>query len=433
MSGSTGVMAPPRPGPAPGQRMPSPFSLPAHTLRIAGKCALPLILWFAAGEVVRYVLLYAGTEVAYGEWRQVRLVAVMTLLTLVVLAAMTVTTGMLHSLRGALWEIRARAADGIEDERFFRTLDRMAPAFAVLYLAWGFHTEDARDFQQMDLLHHFYDMTEAQWFGEETHVGASLADLDWRVSLGAMGVTFLLKLLFAKLVEKGKGRFYGFAAAFSEFGFVFYGLNATVAFADARAEWTDSRAAVVGTRQALETAKETVPAWEAFTDAFGAFWPLFLDAVAIPLAWLTVAMLVFGAFSDEKRTLVKGTLLEKGVERLESSHDITQKSFDHVTSGFMDRWLPLANSLRMIVKGGAPLFGMMCLCYVVLTVGSRYADRAVRTLIGSEIDWAWMYVGAPVWFLRELLVTSLTMALLAATFDLAATRARLRGEPLNAS
>ncbi|MDA0634046.1 hypothetical protein OUY22_11510 [Nonomuraea sp. MCN248] len=407
--------------------------MPLHTVRVAGKCALPLILWFAAGELARYALLYAGTEVAYGEWRQVRLVAVMTLLTLVVLAAMTVTTGMLHSLRGALWEIRARAAEGVSDERFFRTLDRMAPAFAVLYLAWGFHAEDARDFQQMDLLHHFYEMTEAQWFGEETDVGASLADLDWRVSLGAMAVMFLLKTLFAKLVEKGKGRFYGFAAAFSEFGFVFYGLNATVAFADARAEWTDSRAVVVGTKQALDNAKETVPAWEAFTEAFGAFWPLFLDAVAIPLAWLTVAMLVFGAFSDDRRTLVKGTRLEKGVDRLESSHDLTRKSFDHVTSGFTDRWLPLANSLRMIIRGGAPLFGMMCLCYVAIEVGSRYADRAVRTLIGSEAEWTWMYVGVPVGFVRDLLVTALTMALLAATFDLAATRARLRGRPLNAS
>ncbi|MFD2356069.1 hypothetical protein ACFSTC_52625 [Nonomuraea ferruginea] len=98
-----------------------------HTLRLAGKCALPLILWFSADELVRYVLLYAGTEVAYGDFRQLRLVAVMTILTLVVLAAMTVTTGMLHSMRGALWEVRARAADGVEDERFFRTLDRMAP------------------------------------------------------------------------------------------------------------------------------------------------------------------------------------------------------------------------------------------------------------------------------------------------------------------
>lgn len=424
-------MAPPRPGPTPVQRTPSPFSLPLHALRLAGKCALPLILWFAAGELVRFALLYGASEVAYGDLRQVRLVATFTLLTLVVLAAMTVTTGMLYTLRGALWETRARAAEGVTDERFFRTLDRAAPAFAVLYLAWGFHQEDARDLQQMDIFHHFYDMTGAAWFGEETDVGRSMVDLDWRVSLGAMAVAFALKLLFARIVEQGRTGFYGFAAAFSEFAFVFYGLNATFALADARSEWMEHRRAVAGAEETLTRAKETVPLWKDVSEAVGTFWPLVLDAVAVPLVWLTVAMLVFGAFSDQARTLVKGTRLEKGVDRLEGTHDLTQKSFDQVTSGFRDRWLPLANSLRMIVKGGAPLFGMMCLCYTAITVGAQYADRAVRTLIGSQVEWSWAYLRPPVGFALGLLVTVLTMALLAATFDIAATRARLRGERIS--
>ncbi|NRQ33148.1 hypothetical protein HII36_15040 [Nonomuraea sp. NN258] len=411
--------------------MPSPYSLPLHALRLAGKCAVPLILWYAAGQAVRYALLFGATEVAYGEWRQVRLVATMTLLTLIVMAAMTVTTGLLYTLRGALWEMRARRGEGVEDERFFRVLDRVAPAFAVLYLAWGFHAEDARDLQTMDMNHHFYELTEASWFGEESQVGKSLIDLDWRVSLGAMVVTFGLKMLFAKLVEQGKGQLAGFAAAFSEFAFVFYGLNATFAFADLRSEWTDHRSVVSGTKELWEQAQKDLPLWKTITDAFGEFWPYFIDAVAIPLAWLTVAMLVFGAFSDEARTLVKGTRLERGVDRLEGSHDLTQKSFDQVTGGFKDRWLPLANSMRMIVKGGAPLFGMMCLCYVAITVAAQYAERVAVTLIGSQVDWAWAFKVAPVTFVHELVVTVLSMALLAATYDLAATRARMKGEPLS--
>ncbi|TMR10649.1 hypothetical protein ETD86_38605 [Nonomuraea turkmeniaca] len=392
---------------------------------------MPLILWFAAGELARFVLLYGATEVAYGDARQLRLIAVMTLLTLIVMTAMTVTTGMLYTLRGALWEMRARAGEGVAEERFFRVLDRVAPVFAVLYLAWGFQREDARDVYQMDIFHHFYDLTDAAWFGEETDVGRGLTDLDWRVSLGAMVVTFGLKMLFAKFVEQGKGKFYGFLAAFSEFAFVFYGLNATVAIADARSEWMEHRNVVAGTSDLWEQAQKTVPAWDAVTGVFGDFWPLFIGAVAVPLAWLTVAMLVFGAFSDEARTLVKGTRLEKGVDRLESSHDLTQKSFNQVTGGFRDRWVPLANALRMVFKSGAPVFGMMCLCYVAITVAGEYGQRALLTLIGTREEWVWVYQGAPVSFVREMLQTVLTMALLAATYDIAATRARLNGEPLN--
>ncbi|MGN9841557.1 hypothetical protein ACTMTI_25860 [Nonomuraea sp. H19] len=411
--------------------MPSPYSLPLHALRLAGKCALPLILWYAAGELVRFVLLYGASEVAYGEFRQVRLVAVMTLLTLIVMAAMTVTAGMLYTLRSALWEMRARAEEGVADEPFFRALDRVAPAFAVLYLAWGFHTEDARDVYQMDLFHNFQDGLNAAFFGEESQVGRGLVDLDWRVSIGAMAVMFGLKLLFANLVEKGKGSFSGFAAAFSEFAFVFYGLNASVAFADARSEWVEQRNVVAGTEKLFSEAEKNAPVWKAITSAFGDWWPLFIDAVAVPLAWLTVAMLVFGAYSDQARALLKGTRLEKGVDRLESSHDLTQRSFDQVTGGFRDRWLPLANSLRMIFRGGAPLFGMMCLSYVTISVAVQYADRGLRTLIGTREEWVWAYQGPPLSFLHEMVVTVLTMALLAATYDIAATRARLKGEPLS--
>ncbi|MER7505893.1 hypothetical protein AB0L05_31455 [Nonomuraea pusilla] len=431
MSGLSGVLAASQPGSTPAQRLPSPFSLPLHTLRLLGRCGLALVLWYSAGQVVRFALLYGATEVAYGDFRPVRLVATMTLLTLVVLAAMTVVTGMLHSVRGALWETRARTADGTPAEPFFTTLDRVAPAFAVLYMAWGFHVEDARALQQMDLFHHFYDMTGAALFGEKSQVGRSLTDLDWRVSLGTMAAAFGLKFLFAKLVERGGGKFYGFASAFSEFAFVFYGLNATVAFADARSEWTEHRAVVAGTEEMIKNAEKSIPGFEAVTGAVGEVWPLVVDAVVIPLAWLTVAMLVFGAFADDARTALKGTGLERGLDRLEQSHDLTQKSVEHVTGGFQERWVPLVNSLRMTVRGGAPLFGMMCLCYVAVTVGAQYADRAVRTLIGSQVDWRWVYLGQPVSFVRDLLVTVVTMALLAATFDIAATRARLRGETLS--
>ncbi|MFB9472452.1 hypothetical protein [Nonomuraea salmonea] len=430
MSGSTGVTAPPQPGPPPAQQMPSPYSLPLHALRLAGKCAAPLILWYAAGQLVRFVLLYAASEVAYGDYRQVRLVAVMTLLTLIVLAAMTVTAGMLHSLRGALWEVRARAGDGVREEKFFRTLDRIAPAFAVLYLAWGFQKEDARDVFQMDIFHHLYDQQDASFFGEQSDVGRGLVDLDWRVSLGAMAVTFGLKWLFSKFVEQNKGRFFGFLAAFSEFAFVFYGLNATVAFSDARSEWVQHRKAIAGTEELLTQAKENVPLWDTVTSWWGEVWPLFLDGVAVPLAWLTVAMLVFGAFSDEARTLLRGTRLERGIDRLESSHDITQKSFDQLTGGFRDRWVPLANSLRMIFNGGMPLFGMMCLCYAALEIGGQYAQRGVMMLIGVRDEWVGVYQAVPVSFVRDMVVTVLSMALLAATYDLAATRARLAGRPL---
>jgi hypothetical protein len=77
-----------------------------------------------------------------------------------------------------------------------------------------------------------------------------------------------------------------------------------------------------------------------------------------------------------------------------------------------------------------PLFGMMCLCYAALEIGGQYAQRGVMMLIGVRDEWVGVYQAVPVSFVRDMVVTVLTMALLAATYDLAATRARLAGRPL---
>lgn len=416
-----GVMAPPAPPSAP---MPSPYALPLHALRIAGKCALPLIAWFSAGQAVRYGLLYLGTEISHGDARQLRLVATIAVLTLIVMASMTVTAGMLWSVRGALWEMEARRAGG-EDERYWVSMNRVAPTFAVIYLTWGFQVEDARDFVQTDFAHNIDDFFNTSIQGGQSTVGRGLIDLDWRISLVAMAVAFLLRALFSRMVERGTGTVSGLATAMSEFAFVFFGLNATLVLANLRSDWVSHRSAVSTTDKLIAQAEQNIPGWQAVWDAVGDVWPYVVDGVVIPLTWLTVAVLVFGTYADDTRALLRGTRLEKGIDRLDATHSMTQKMITRGIGGFQERWVPLANSFRQTLTGGLALFGMMCLCYVALHVGAEYGLRGVRTLIGSKIDWFWVAVGAPVEFVKELLVTTLTMSLLAAAFDIAATRGRL--------
>ncbi|WP_336208527.1 hypothetical protein [Nonomuraea sp. LPB2021202275-12-8] len=419
--------------------MPSPFSLPLHALKLAGKCALPLILWYSAGELARWATLYLASEIQHGDFRQARLIAAYVLLTLVILISMTMITGMLQSLRRVLWETRARRADGEQDERFWSSLNRVAPAFAVIYMAWSLHIEDASDFQQMDLFHNLDDNLYTPIFNnvangtnEAATYGVGLVSLDWRVSLAAMVVTFGLRVLFGKLVEQGKGNFSGIAAAFAEFSFVFCALMALYNLTSARGDWTEHRAVVGGVKSTWEQAKESIPGWEAFWAWVAEIWPHVVDALAVPLTWLAVAVLVFGASVDDTRRALRGTRLEKGVDKLEQSHSLTQRAVDRVIGGFTERWVPVVNAFRITIKGGATLFGLVCLLYVGLHVGADWAERGVRTLIGSDVPYMWLFVSYPVVFVKELLMTALTFCVLAAAFDIAATRARLRGEDITA-
>lgn len=433
MSGLSGVMAPP---PQASPRMPSPYSLPLHALRLAGKCALPLILWFSVGELARWALLYVGTEISHGDFRQARLVATVTLMTLIVMASMTIATGMFYSLRGALWEMNARERDGEERETFRSVLNRVAPGFAVIYLSWSLFEEDMRDFLRMDQLHNiddnFYSVLFSGKEGEEPTLGLGLTDLDWRVSLAAMFFTFGLRVLFARMVESGSGKYSGVAAAFAEFAFMFCGLNAVLTLAKLRGDWASERVVVAGANDTWEHAKENIPGWEAFWSALGDAWPYIVDALILPLTWLAIAVLVFGGAVDDTRRALRGTRLARGVDRLEEAHQVTQRSTDRVIGGFQERWIPVVNAFKVTVKGGLPLFGLMCLLYVGLHLGADVADRLVRTMIGAEVPYIWLVVSYPVSFVKSLLLTSLTYCLLAAAFDIAATRARLRGEDITA-
>ncbi|MFE0146174.1 hypothetical protein ACFWY5_03480 [Nonomuraea sp. NPDC059007] len=439
MSGSSGVVAPPQPGPTPAQRVPSPYSLPLHTLRLAGKCALPLVLWFSAGETARWALLYIATEISHGDFRQARLVVTVILMTVIVMLAMTVITGMMLSLRAAMWESAARRADGAEDESFWSSMNRIAPAFAVIYLAWELYKPDAAAFLAMDSLHNlddnFYNVifnNIANGTKEETTLNTGLVGLDWRVSLAAMAVALGLRMLFERQVERGSGKLAGIAAAFAEFAFMFCGLNAVFTFSALRADWAEHRVVVSEAGDIVVKAKESVPGLEAFWGWMGEIWPFIVDALVMPLTWLAVAVLVFGGTVDDTRRALRGTRLAGSVDRLEGSHEVTQRSVNRVVGGFQERWVPVVNAFRVTVKGGATLFGLMCLLFVGIRVGADYLDRAVSTFIGSPTPYMWLWVSWPVDFVKNLLVTVLTYCLLAATFDIAATRARARGEDITA-
>ncbi|MFC7645478.1 hypothetical protein ACFQX6_36310 [Streptosporangium lutulentum] len=65
-------------------------------------------------------------------------------------------------------------------------------------------------------------------------------------------------------------------------------------------------------------------------------------------------------------------------------------------------------------------------------MATDYATRGVQMLIGSEQPFGWVVIGGPVEFVGDLVIMVLTVAVLAATFDIAATRSRVAGETLTA-
>ncbi|MBG0813775.1 hypothetical protein [Planomonospora sp. ID82291] len=409
------------------------YSLPLHTFRIFGACALSLVLWFSAGRAVRAALMWAGTELAHGDHRQVRLVITTLIFTLIVLNELVVMVGMLHAVRGALREIRVRRSeDEGADESLFGALNRTTLLFATIYLAWSFHREDAQEFTSLDIMKRIDQDLQGSLAGIEGEAGTILIGLDVRISAGIAVAAYILKTLSAWLYMNGKVRGGGVLTAFFELGFAYYGLTALFAFAASRSDWLDDRAVVTAVKDRFEDLEKTLPWWKGFWEGVGDLWPLLVDALIEPLAWLAVAALVYGAFAEDTRAVVRGTRLERVADRVERTHVLTRTTMIGATVGFRDRWIPPVNAFRLASRGGAALFGVFCLCYVALQVGADYADRSIRALVGSDFPFFWTLFDTPVAFTVDLVVGVLTVCLLAATFDIAATRSREAGQALTA-
>ncbi|WP_433250947.1 hypothetical protein ACQPYK_05060 [Streptosporangium sp. CA-135522] len=434
MSG-TSVMPSPSPSSQAAGRTPATltaYSLPVHVFRILGACAVSLVLWFSAGRAVRSTLMWVGTEISHGDYQQARFVLTMLVFTLIVMNELVVMVGMLHAVRGALREIRARRADGEADESMFGALNRATLVFATIYMAWSFHREDARQFTTLDLLKHADDDLKGALAGVPVQGGNGLVGLDVRLSLGIAVVAYLLKSLFGWWHTNGKVKGSGLLTTFFELAFAFYSVNAMFTLTGARSDWLSSRNVTTTVSGWIEQIENAIPGWKEFWAWFGEIWPYIVDGLIVPLTWLTVASLVYGAFAEDTRAVVRGTRLDAVADRMEQAHSLTRNTMTRATTGFQERWIPPANAFRLAARGGAALFGMFCLCYVALRVGADYADRGVRTLIGSEEPYLWLITGPSLDFVRDLIVAMLTTCLLAATFDIAATRSRAAGETLTA-
>ncbi|WP_204045674.1 hypothetical protein [Acrocarpospora phusangensis] len=388
---------------------------PWHALRIAAACAVPLLLWFTVGRLVRWALLLLAATISHGSWYQVRLIGVLFLFTLVVMVSLATTVGMLHAVRGALRETRARRAENSADESALTALNRTALALAGIYLTWGFVTEDVRDFMEIDALRDPDGLVTA---GSTSMQG--LIGLDVKVSLATMAVAFLVKTYFGRRHEAGGGRFSGITTTFAELAFVFYGLNAVFALTESRSDWIGARSVVAGWQDVSEEIGKVVPGWAKLGD----LWPFVIDGLAVPLTWLTIGILVYGAYAEDTRTTIRGTRLENVADRLDQAHSLTRTTLAKLTGGWTSRWIPLLNSLRLTVKGGAPLFGMFALCYVGLQIGGSYLERAGFYLAPHEEPYFWMVTEVPIQFVKDAIVTTLSLCLVAATYDIAATRAR---------
>jgi hypothetical protein len=392
----------------------SPLALPFTTLRLAGRFAVPLALWFTVGEALRYLLFLAGYH--YGLHNAVLPILI---LSLTVMVSLAVTVAMLHSVRDGLPAVRARDLDqhlapwaADHDEGIMGALTRALLPFMIFYLAWGWFSEDAKTFEQ----------TAA---GRGAAQGGIFGQLDsMKIIIGLLNHTyvaiactvgfFILKMLADRLIEPRWPRLGNISIAYCEVNWTLFGVFTIDVVRRGIGSWITGR--VVWAE--IGHLSGPVLGW------LSTLWPLFKDAVLGALVWLVIAGVVLGVDAEEEAALGRGWLGRKLVSA--SGIDKPRTPREVLTRELRDKWLPTVYGFRMVFRAGLLPFAVFCALFAGLEVLDPLAKRGTYYLLGPhEVGW-WEPRLSIIAYVVELVHQALRVCLMAAAFNLVVARVSAR-------
>jgi hypothetical protein len=389
----------------------SPLLLPWAALKLAGRFALPLTLWFTVGQLLRYGAMYGGYRLGSMKGAAATVAPLVTV-GLLVMVTLATAVLMVHCVREGLDVVHAREADGDltpwavgNDEPVTGAIARAALPFVIFYLAWGMQTDDARAFADMAASRGF---AEGGFQGQLKGMGM-LISLDKHVLL-AVCITAAF-FVTKTTVDYRLGRAAGVLMAFLEINFTLFGIFTIDHLRGDAADWITGR-----------------QAWHWLDGAAGPvldLWPPFKEAVLGALIWLVIAGVILGLDAGDERVVLgdgragRRLAAAGGLEREGGLREV-------LTRGFREVWLPAWYGLRLVRRSGMLPFAVFCLLFAALDVAQDASRRWIYVLLGPhEVTW-WIPRMSMVDFGTGLLFQVLRICLVAAAFNLVMARVTAR-------
>jgi hypothetical protein len=391
------------------------FSIIGQTLRIAA-ARWPLILaWYLAGWLARY----AAIEVA-AFFGATSTVLGFLILPLAVLARLGSFIAIFLVVRGsmpAFTDMRGRGDTDVEvtggapvprQRATDLFLVSIVPFFAF-YAAWKFLQDDIDAYARAAL-------AKIDFFTADDTSG-SVTSLEFGpITVAIVVVAFVGRFVLKRYADK-LPRWISLVSVYLEAVWVYFTVF-FVSFATGDTiAWIQNRAVVHALIDFKDDALAAV-AW--IVDA--AVW-LFTETsgiVLLPIAWLTLAGVVYGrALAAPKISYrPKIRVYEKATERIAALPSGVSTRIKDVGLDLVERVSPITNALALIWRAGVVPMGIFVLAYTVLDVASEWLFRAAVLVIGPhDLGSWWMNVDDILSFAIVAVIEPLQLCLIAAAYD----------------
>lgn len=375
-----------------------------------------VLAWFLAGWLAHEALIrLAGWAGVYNSlWG-------LMILPLAVLARLASYVGMFLAVRPAMQHYqrldrlaRVTPADGSTApvSRSFAsawasTVVTGLIAFLVIYFAWGMVRDDVIAYGR------------ASW--DQYDPDATNNPL--KVGLGVMSVTFVVvtfALRFA--LSRFRSKLPAWTGAFTTYLEAAWLLTLALAVDDLIAgvpEWFQTRRMFAWIVDGIAELRESF-AWFAFLGDAAAWLASAVGTVIVlPLAWLALAAIVYaGVLPRRVRRSTRAARLQVAAERRWRRMPRPVRVLGTaLSSGFRERWEPIATALSLVWRNGPVRLGIYIFAFAVLTVAGQWLTGLVYQLAGPHDTGWWIGMSDPINLLIAVIVTPLQFILVAAAFD----------------
>ncbi len=390
-----------------------------------------LVAWYLAGTLGRYV----GIEVA-GFVGGYTAIGGILLLPLAILAKLVSVVAMFLVLRDGMPRLGAIAPPPT-DRRVRRAAFRDALLAAILpfmavYAALGFLREDVAAYLDAALAVKTGRDAAAILTGVSVDTSGAVDQLSWEPWTISVVVLAFVGRWAWKRWQESLPSWTSVPATYLEALWVFLAAYFVGEALGQLTGWIDSRQATAW----LADAREWVGGWFA---PLGWAWDGVLWAVGqvgaimlVPLAWLTVAGVIYGQAVSPQGLHWRGELVARARSRYGVVPERLRRRLNDIGAGLGSRFRPIWRAFVLMWRSGPILIGGYVLLYALLLLGEGWLRVAITRLVGPHDFFEfWIVLGTLPLMLVPLIVEPVRAVLVAGAYD--ATVGALIGAPVVAS
>ncbi|QEO14297.1 hypothetical protein FLP10_07605 [Agromyces intestinalis] len=382
-----------------------------------------LLAWYLAGTLARYLMIqlagFVGASTALGG---------LLLMPIAILARLVAFVAMLLVLRGGMRRLGTLApvpADPAAARRSFAdaVLAGILPFFAF-YAAWGYLREDMAAYLARGLEVQSGRIIESALTGETVDTAATLDNLVFEPITVALIVVAYAGRWALKRYRERLPRWLAVVSVYLEAVWVFLSVTLVSQVLGWVSAWIETRQAIVwiGDARAWVDARLEVVGW-----LWGGVEWLLGEAggiVLLPVAWLTIAGVVYGQAVAAQAPRLGGAVVERARDRYSRVPEAVRKRLGDLWSDFASRFTPIGRAIVLMWRAGPVLIGGYVLLYTVVLWLEGALTFAVTRVVGPhDVQAFWLIADTALLLLPVVLVEPIRVALVASAYD--ATLARL--------